>query len=116
LNPEFDELSTTKTSSTMKTTVTTSSTTTSTTTSTSTTTTTTTIRTTTIGFERKNPSDGPSAIDLEKIFSGNENQILFTFVDGKTSLIYSVALEIVNDTLLLEEPTLIGKVCQISIR
>jgi hypothetical protein len=56
----------------------------------------------------KSPTTSP--IDLEKIFAGNESQILFTFVNGKTSLIYSVAMEVVNETLHLDEPTLIGKV------
>ena len=51
-----------------------------------------------------------SWIDLIKVFSSNETQLLFSFVSGKVSLIYSSSLTIANGSLEVFEPILIGQV------
>jgi hypothetical protein len=49
-------------------------------------------------------------IDLYKIFSDNSIKLLFSFVKGKISNIYSVRLSHVNDTLHIGTPAMIGQV------
>jgi hypothetical protein len=49
-------------------------------------------------------------IELDKIFSDNSIKLLFTFVKGKVSNIYSVRLSLVNDTLQIGTPEMIGQV------
>jgi hypothetical protein len=49
-------------------------------------------------------------IDLDKIFSDNSIKLLLSFVKGKISNIYSVRLSLVNDTLQIGTPAMIGQV------
>ena len=49
-------------------------------------------------------------IDLTKVFASNETQLLFSFVTGKVSLIYSSSLTIADGSLEVFEPILIGQV------
>ena len=51
-----------------------------------------------------------SWIDLTKIFASNETQLLFSFITGKVSLIYSSSLTIADGSLKVFEPILIGQV------
>jgi hypothetical protein len=50
---------------------------------------------------------------LELVFGDNATKLLFTFVKGRLSNVYSVRLDLANGTLNFSTPLLIGQVLHI---